>query len=219
MTRDIPIPSGYSELTNRPFVSGSQFAFHPEFTNATMNVLDATHPSTQGVPQRWHVRDEVYFFDGDPRDLGAVVVLGADDTSFRGGRDYTLEQGSPHPIGMSFSLRTMLSLRLTLSFLIAWYMDKLKGTNSTGLVGRSWYTALGHSNISWKDDTFMSHVLGGVTYVLDSNTTRARNPDAAVGSLGPDYEPPYVPRFLYRPSLVILATCYDPKHILTLCVS
>ncbi|PVF98111.1 class I glutamine amidotransferase-like protein [Serendipita vermifera] len=152
---------------------GSKFAYHPDFTNATINVLDPTHPSTEGLPGRWHVQDEIYYFTRDPRRLGAVVVLSVDDTSYEGGSDYSDYQGSPHPI--------------------AWYMDKLKGTNSTGLVGRSWYTSLGHSNSSWKDDTFMSHVLGGVSYVLDSNTTRARNPSATVGSLGPEYEAPPPP--------------------------
>ncbi|KAG9030209.1 hypothetical protein FS842_004454, partial [Serendipita sp. 407] len=84
--------------------------------------------------------------------------------------DHSPGQGSPHPI--------------------AWYQEKLKGTNSTGLVGRSWYTGLGHSNASWVDDLFLGHVMGGVTWALASNTTRAMNPDATVGSLGPAYTPP-----------------------------
>ncbi|PVF98113.1 class I glutamine amidotransferase-like protein [Serendipita vermifera] len=157
---------------------GSQFAYHPAFTNATIVVEDPTHPSTQSLPARWHVMDEIYYFNHDPRHLGAVVVLSADETSYRDDGDHSPTQGSPHPI--------------------AWYMDKLKGSNAT-VVGRSWYTGLGHSNASWQDETFMSHVLGGVSYVLDSNTTRARNSSATVGSLGPEYTPPYV-SFLSIPS-------------------
>jgi len=149
---------------------GSQFAYHPDFTNATIVVTDPDHPSTAGLPPRWHVQDEIYNFNHDPRDLGAVVVLSVDNTSYVDDGDHSPTQGDPHPI--------------------AWYMEKLKGTNTTGPIGRSWYTGLGHSNASWVDDTFLGHVFGGITWTLASNTTRAMNPSGTVGSLGPSYTPP-----------------------------
>ncbi|KAG8831514.1 hypothetical protein FRC18_006405 [Serendipita sp. 400] len=149
---------------------GSQFAYHPAFQNATMVVDHPDHPSTAGLPPRWNVQDEIYNFNHNPRDLGAVVVLSVDEKSYVDDGDHSPGQGSPHPI--------------------AWYQEKLKGTNSTGLVGRSWYTGLGHSNASWVDDLFLGHVMGGVTWALASNTTRAMNPSATVGSLGPAYTPP-----------------------------
>lgn len=149
---------------------GTQFAYHPEFTNATMIVADPSHPSTAGLPPRWRVQDEIYNFNHDPRALGAVVVLTADETSYVDTGDRSPAQGSPHPI--------------------AWYQERLKGSNSTGPVGRSWYTGLGHAAAAWKDDVFMGHIFGGITYVLASNTTRAMNPSATVGSLGPSYTPP-----------------------------
>lgn len=49
-----------------------------------MLVLDSNHPSTMHLPGRWHVQDEIYNFVQDPRDLGAVVVLAADETSYIG---------------------------------------------------------------------------------------------------------------------------------------
>jgi type 1 glutamine amidotransferase len=149
---------------------GSQFAYHPEFTNATMLVADPSHPSTAGLPPKWEIQDEIYNFNHDPRSLGAVVVLTADETSYTDDGDHSPGQGSPHPT--------------------AWYQERLKGSNSTGPVGRSFYTGLGHAAAAWKDDVFMSHVFGGVTYVLSSNTTRAMNPSATVGSLGPSWTPP-----------------------------
>lgn len=149
---------------------GSQFAYHPAFTNATIVVSDPDHPSTVGLPLRWRVQDEIYNFNHDPRKLGAVVVLTADESTYTDDGDHSPEQGSPHPI--------------------AWYQDRLKGTNSTGLVGRSWYTGLGHSNASWHDDKFLGHVFGGITWTLASNTTRASNPSATVGSLGPSWGSP-----------------------------
>src|SRR4051812_44113786 len=69
---------------------GSQFAYHPEFTNATMLVADPSHPSTAGLPPKWKIQDEIYNFNHDPRSLGAVVVLTADETSYTGTRPSTL---------------------------------------------------------------------------------------------------------------------------------
>lgn len=63
---------------------GAFFAYHPDFTNATMIVTDATHPSTEPLPERWNVTDEIYNYTQDPRQLGAVVVLAADETSYVG---------------------------------------------------------------------------------------------------------------------------------------
>jgi len=149
---------------------GSQFDYHPAFTNATMIVLDPSHPSTAGLPPRWKVQDEIYNFVQDPRSIGAKVVLAADESSYVDTGDRNPAQGSPHPI--------------------AWYQEHDAGTNATGPVGRSWYTGLGHANASWQDDVFMSHIFGGITYVLAANTTRAMNPSATVGSLGPSWTPP-----------------------------
>ncbi|KIM27360.1 hypothetical protein M408DRAFT_311224 [Serendipita vermifera MAFF 305830] len=148
---------------------GSYFQYHPAFQNATMVVLDPNNPSTSGLPARWNVTDEVYNFTTDPRNLGAVVVLAVDEDSYVDGSKGSSAQGDPHPI--------------------AWYQEHLKGTNSSK-AGRSWYTGLGHSNSSWKDDTFMGHIFGGIEFAILSNTTRAMNPDGTVGSLGPVWTPP-----------------------------
>jgi hypothetical protein len=66
----------------------------------TFIVLNASHPSTAGLPARWRYADEVYSrklgrskcislfvrynFDSDPRKLGAIVVLAVDDSSYEG---------------------------------------------------------------------------------------------------------------------------------------
>lgn len=34
--------------------------------------------------------------------------------------------------------------------------------------GRSWFTALGHSEAAWTDDTFLGHVAGGIAYAAGS---------------------------------------------------
>ncbi|KAG8829161.1 hypothetical protein FRC17_007039 [Serendipita sp. 399] len=63
---------------------GSQFAYHPQFQNATYVVERPDHPSTVGLPARWRVPDEVYNFVNDPRRHGAVVVLSVDEDSYEG---------------------------------------------------------------------------------------------------------------------------------------
>lgn len=143
---------------------GAFFDYHPELTNATINVIDGSHPSTSMLPAQWHVRDEMYNFKSDPRAVGAVVVLSADESSYSdpGPRNY--DQGMPHPT--------------------AWYQEHGAGVQSNGTAGRSFYTSLGHLNETWRDELFLAHVLGGITWTLQANTTLAFNASAQVGNPG-----------------------------------
>jgi glucose/arabinose dehydrogenase/type 1 glutamine amidotransferase/PKD repeat protein len=66
---------------------GAYFESHPPVGEATVEVSDAKHPSTAGLPQRWRRTDEWYSFRSNPR--GDVHVLA------------TLDQGAmgvDHPI-------------------------------------------------------------------------------------------------------------------------
>ncbi|KAG8866047.1 hypothetical protein FRC20_009137 [Serendipita sp. 405] len=143
---------------------GALFDYHPPLTNATVVVTDASHPSTSMLPQRWDVVDEMYNFRSDPRTYGSKVILSVDESTYTDDGPRTHDQGSPHPI--------------------AWYQERLAGVSSLDrpLIGRSWYTSLGHLNSTWQDETFLSHVLGGITWTLQSNTTRAFNSNANVGN-------------------------------------
>jgi len=144
---------------------GAWFDYHPDITNATIVVLDPTHPSTAMLPARWEVYDEMYNFKSDPRSVGAKVILTVDESTYvdNGTRQY--DQGTPHPI--------------------AWYQDV--GAAYTGNVtgssgGRSWYTSLGHTNDTWQNTTYLSHVMEGLKWALESNTTRAFNANGLVGN-------------------------------------
>ncbi|KAF9046839.1 class I glutamine amidotransferase-like protein [Hymenopellis radicata] len=141
---------------------GAYFDYHPELQNATILVLDDSHPSTQKLPTEWPVQDEMYNFKSDPRDVGAVVVLTVNESTYTDDGTRQYDQGSPHPI--------------------AWYQEHGAGVQSGGTAGRSFYTALGHLNETWQDDTFMSHVLGGIQWTLLANTTKAFNDSAVVGN-------------------------------------
>ncbi|KDQ57250.1 hypothetical protein JAAARDRAFT_290130 [Jaapia argillacea MUCL 33604] len=141
---------------------GAYFDYHPDLTNATINVIDNTHPSTSMLPAKWHVIDEMYNFVSDPRSVGAVVVLSADESTYVDLGPRSPKQGEPHPT--------------------AWYQERGAGVQPGGTAGRSFYTSLGHLNETWKDDLFMAHVAGGITWALQSNTTKVYNSSAVVGS-------------------------------------
>ncbi|KAI0073876.1 class I glutamine amidotransferase-like protein [Panus rudis PR-1116 ss-1] len=140
---------------------GAHFDYHPEITNATVNVIDKSHPSTSMLPDRWEVFDEMYNFKSDPRDVGAVVLLSADESTYTDPGPRKFNQGTPHPT--------------------AWFQEHGAGIQEGGTAGRSFYTSLGHTNETWRDDTYLAHVMGGISWVLQSNTTKAFNSSGQVG--------------------------------------
>ncbi|KAH9846220.1 class I glutamine amidotransferase-like protein [Lenzites betulinus] len=141
---------------------GAAFDYHPEIQNATVDVIGPSHPSTSMLPKAWAVTDEMYNFKSDPRAVGAVVVLSANESSYTDPGPRNFDQGTPHPT--------------------AWLQEHGAGVESNGTAGRSFYTSLGHLNETWHDDLFMAHVLGGIQWTLQANTTRAFNPDGKVGN-------------------------------------
>ncbi|KAL7418430.1 hypothetical protein Q5752_006888 [Cryptotrichosporon argae] len=145
--------------TNYQHAVGALFDYHPTIQFATFEVLNASHPATADLPTRWSYEEEIYYFRSDPRDVGAVVLMTVDNTSYTNDGTSTgnYSQGSPHPI--------------------AWYMDApesslplLAGAPKSG---RSFYTALGHLNSTWQNATFYNHVMTGLVWALDGASTRA----------------------------------------------
>ncbi|KLT38807.1 class I glutamine amidotransferase-like protein [Cutaneotrichosporon oleaginosum] len=134
---------------------GAYFDYHPDLQPATFVRLDNTHPATAHLPDRWTFTEEVYYYRQDPRAVGARVLLTVDAGSYvnnAGSRgNYTF--GTPHPI--------------------AWYIETPEYGDMGARAGRSFYTSLGHTNETWQDETFIAHVLGGLTWALEGATTRA----------------------------------------------
>uniref|UniRef100_A0A0W0FJ23 Putative class I glutamine amidotransferase-like protein n=1 Tax=Moniliophthora roreri TaxID=221103 RepID=A0A0W0FJ23_MONRR len=142
---------------------GAYFDYHPPgVLNATVNVVNQSHPSTSMLPAQWKIQDEMYNFKSDPRDIGATVILSADESSYTDDGERKYDQGEPHPT--------------------AWYQERIAAVESGGTPGRSFCTSLGHSTETWHDDLFMAHVLGGIQWASLSNTMRAFNPSASVGA-------------------------------------
>ncbi|KAJ4480074.1 class I glutamine amidotransferase-like protein [Lentinula aciculospora] len=140
---------------------GAFFDYHPALQNATVDVIDNSHPSTSMLPAQWHVQDEMYNFKSDPRTIGATMILSANESSYTDTGTH-LDQGIPHPT--------------------AWFQERGAGVEGDALAGRSFYTSLGHLNETWQDDLFLAHVFGGITWTLQSNTTLAFNSSAQVGN-------------------------------------
>ncbi|KAI0329294.1 class I glutamine amidotransferase-like protein [Cubamyces sp. BRFM 1775] len=161
----IGIHSASDCLRNTTFFQkelGAAFDYHPELQDAIVDVIGPSHPSTSMLPKEWHVRDEMYNFKSDPRSVGAVVILSANESSYNDPGTRKFNQGTPHPT--------------------AWFQEHGAGVDNNGTAGRSFYTSLGHLNETWQDDMFMAHVMGGVQWALQSNTTRAFNANGAVGN-------------------------------------
>ncbi|KAL5504053.1 hypothetical protein ACEPAH_8126 [Sanghuangporus vaninii] len=152
---------------------GAFFDYHPVLQNATVDVLDLSHPNTSILPAEWHVQGEM--FKSDQRSVVAVVILSANELSY---------------VGKSSD------------FFVAWYQERGAGVEECGFTGRSFYTSLGHLNETWMrsplviffypgaDELFIAHAMGGVTWALESNTTKAFNSSVLVGNPGNDTSNP-----------------------------
>ncbi|KAJ7739300.1 trehalose utilization-domain-containing protein [Mycena olivaceomarginata] len=166
----VGVHSASDSLVNTTFFgkeigqSGAFFDYHPALQNATVDVLVTSHPSTSMLPAQWHIQEEMYNFKSDPRAIGAVVLLAANESSYVDNGTRNFDQGTPHPS--------------------AWFQEHGAGVESGHIAGRSFYTSLGHLNETWQDPLFMSHVTGGLTWALQANTTKAFNSSAVVGNSG-----------------------------------
>ncbi|KIJ14284.1 hypothetical protein PAXINDRAFT_79565 [Paxillus involutus ATCC 200175] len=173
-------------LRDTPFFGkqiGAYFDYHPDIQESVVDVVDNTHPSTKMLPARWRLFDEMYNFQSDPRDVGAKVLLTADESSYSGKlatKRGKFDHGTPHPIG-KWSLLFYNHWPIKMTF-TAWYQERGAGVEPGGIAGRSWYTCLGHCIEIWSDELFLAHVLGGITWALESKTTRAFNNDGKVGN-------------------------------------
>ncbi|NOV99136.1 ThuA domain-containing protein [Isoptericola chiayiensis] len=73
---------------------GAYFNSHPQNQDATIDVHDHVHPSTEHLPQRWERFDEWYNFRSDPTDE-VHVLASLDESTYDAG---TGAMGAEHPI-------------------------------------------------------------------------------------------------------------------------
>jgi len=167
----IGIHSASDCLTATPWFgneTGAYFDYHPALQSGTVVVVNASHPSTSGLPTRWTIEDEFYNFKSDPRSVGAFVLLSVDESTYTDTGTRKYDQGTPHPIAWGQGHGAG-------AFMVA-------SPPSAASVGRSFYTSLGHLSSTWEDSVYMSHVMGGIRWALAANTTRAFNSGGSVGN-------------------------------------
>ncbi|MDA0137112.1 ThuA domain-containing protein [Solirubrobacter sp. CPCC 204708] len=127
---------------------GGYFRSHPPGTPAAaVDIEDGDEPSTTGLPTRWQRTDEWYNFqhpttpvvngngtvaDFSPRARHVKVLATVDESTYDEQDGNAVDDDHP----------------------IAWCSD-FDG-------GRSWYTAMGHTQASFNDAQFRQHLLGGL---------------------------------------------------------
>jgi type 1 glutamine amidotransferase len=123
----------YRKLIGRDFYS------HSGIQTAVIKVCDREFPATMHLPDQWLWTEEWYDW-GNPLTDKLHDVLLVDEKTYdiaKGhwpGTSPVKSMGNYHPV--------------------AWYQE-FDG-------GRSFYTALGHSEISYTDEAFMNHLYGGI---------------------------------------------------------
>jgi glucose/arabinose dehydrogenase/cytochrome c551/c552 len=70
---------------------GAYFESHPQIQEATLRVVDKTHPSTSHLPSEWKRTDEWYNFKSLNPDVH--VLINIDESSYKGGKN-----GANHPM-------------------------------------------------------------------------------------------------------------------------
>ena len=137
---------------------GAYFISHPPGTaNAAIDVEEHEHASTAGLPDRYERIDEWYNFkspdfltvgddDYPPRGAGDIHILATVDESTYDEQDGNATDDD-HPMT---------------------WCQRYDG-------GRSWYTAMGHTEASYVEPNFLAQVLGGL------ETTAGVEPSATCG--------------------------------------
>ena len=126
---------------------GAYFRDHPNGTpTATVQVEDTTDPSTAGLPARWTRVDEWYNF----QTYDNPVVSGG-----TGATPYNPRNNTDLHILLTTDTSTYTGAAPTgADHPIAW-CHRYDG-------GRAWYTALGHTQASYTEALFLSHISAGI---------------------------------------------------------
>lgn len=120
----------------------TQHTMDPQFQQATVNVEDKAHPTTQGLPASWQRIEEWYSFDKSPRTTGAHVLITVDEKTYK-------------PVGM-FSK----DLRMG-DHPMVWSRCVGKG--------RFVYSAFGHRAESWAEPENRQLMVNSVGWALKLN--------------------------------------------------
>jgi len=116
-------------------VLGARFDGHPWTQDFTIDVVDADHPATAHLPNRWAWHDEVYLFRALRADARVLLTLAEDQV------DLTVPGGRVPDCG----------------FPLAWCVEDGGA--------RSFYSALGHFPVAWETPAYLRHLAGGLAWL------------------------------------------------------
>ncbi|QRW07531.1 hypothetical protein RhiLY_06530 [Ceratobasidium sp. AG-Ba] len=120
------------------------------------------NPATDACPDRWTFGEEVYSFTTDPRKTNGAKLLWSVDPSSYKVPDRVLKCREQHRCSSGHTASHCLGPRL-----------QRRSCHGCQRRSRTFLLfALGHANGTWHDATFMKHVMGGLSWVFGSNTTR-----------------------------------------------
>ena len=118
---------------------GAYFSNHPAIQDATLHVVDDTHPSTSHLAPSFSHNEEWYNFESNPaQNLELDILLEVDESTYSGG-----QHGASHPVAWT---RTMGAGR-------SWYTA----------LGHTFF-----SDADWQTSFFDQHVLGGIQSVVSA---------------------------------------------------
>jgi len=121
---------------------GGSFSWHAKNQRFQVKVIDASHPTVQGLPKVWEKKDECYF----AKELypGTQVVMAHDVTS--------LDWNTPD----SSKIR-QFSAPFSELYPAVWH-QQFDG-------GNIWITALGHDKENYEDPVYIKHIFQGITFI------------------------------------------------------
>ncbi|MDR0796009.1 MAG: ThuA domain-containing protein [Tannerella sp.] len=119
---------------------GGTFVFHPQFQEYPVWVVDHLHPSMEGVPSPWMVKDELYIM----KEMNPTIhILMVSDFS---SPDFKFSDPMPDTFGKVFPC--------------VW--------SNTFDGGRQWFTALGHDKRDYSNPVYVSHILNGLKWITQN---------------------------------------------------
>jgi len=130
---------------------GAYFRGHPAQQTASIDIEDTDDHSTLGLPERWTRFDEWYDFK----------PINFEQT---GNLDYS-PRGQVHVLASLDESTYTGEATGTTDHPISW-CQRFDG-------GRSWYTALGHTEASYLEPEFLRHILGGIEVAAGVATSKA----------------------------------------------
>ena len=154
---------------------GAFFDEHPDIQKATVKVADKEHPATKDLPAEWPRTDEWYNFKPVPPS-DKVYITGATGNYTHSSADsseaainvppdvrWTYDSKKPF---LSENVKVLLTLdegsykggKHGASHPIAWAQE-YEG-------GRSFYTALGHTEEGFSEENYLKHLLGGIKWTI-----------------------------------------------------